>query len=95
VAKNPTINIDKRQVMFNIITILGMILFSLTVDAENISWADVGAGIVSVGIQLNILFFCWNLVSLPKNDDHFEKASSAPILASVVEQVLTAEQPKE
>lgn len=82
VVKNPDIGIDKGQVTFNIITVLGMILFSLGVDAEKISWADVGGNLVSVIIQINILVFCWRLVTLPRDSDYI-RAPEAAIETSI------------
>jgi hypothetical protein len=66
---NPQIAISKWQVGFNLVTVCAM-LIDFFIDSGN--WIQ----IISVLFQMNVLWFCWNLVKRPKNTGSQETAAN-------------------
>jgi hypothetical protein len=61
---NPQIAVSKWQVGFNLFTVLAMDITSTFTTSDN--FANL-MQILAVLFQLNILWFCWNLATVPKN----------------------------
>lgn len=66
IKKNPTMQVNHKQINLNIISVVGLVICSFNVSGQEVNWIDVSENFIAIFIQMNILGFCWKLVT--KND---------------------------
>lgn len=66
--KNPNVMVNKNMVWVNRVICFCLVIFNFGIDPEKVNFADVGANVFTILIEMTILVFCWNLATpLPQN----------------------------